>query len=75
MDEIDERLKLILRKKYEAQLNVYQAKDPQNLLNDLNPIESKNIVIDLYQANVTWIPNAEDHSQILPLGIINQYIP
>ena len=68
LTEIDERLKRILRKKYEAQLNVYQAKDPQNLLKDLNPIESKNIVIDLYQANVTWIPNAEDHSQILPLG-------
>jgi len=67
LTEIDERLKRILRKKYEAQLNVYQAKTSKNLLKDLNPIESKNIVIDLYQANITWLSNAEHHSQILPL--------
>jgi len=67
MDEIHQRLRLILQKKYDAQLHQYQLTNTRNLINDLNPIESKNTVIDLYQANITWIPNADEHSSSLPL--------
>ena len=53
MDDIHQRLRLILQKKYDAQLHQYQPTNTKNLINDLNPIESKNTVIDLYQANIT----------------------
>ena len=56
-----------LTKKYDAQLHQYQPTNTRNLIDDLNPIESKNAVIDLYQANITWVPNADEHSSSLPL--------
>lgn len=67
LDEIDKRLRLILEQKYEARLHEYKPTNRTNLINDLNPIESKNTVIDLYQANVTWIPNTMESSASLPL--------
>lgn len=67
MDDIHKRLRLILEKKYDAKLHRYQPGNEVNLIDDLNPIQSKNTVIDLYQANITWLPKAEENSSSLPL--------